>query len=81
MFDLATALIHAPVPVPMDINITPNDNGLPSIAQLRTIVGAVVTIGPIRAHAYHLRDCLGLRCELLQPAPGRPRQGRRPRLL
>jgi len=31
--------------VPMDINITPNDSGLPGISQLRTIVGAVMTVG------------------------------------
>ncbi len=33
--------------VPMDINITPNDSGLPGISQLRTIVGAVMTVGLI----------------------------------
>jgi hypothetical protein len=33
--------------VPQDINITPNSNGLPGIEQLRTIVGAVMTIGLI----------------------------------
>lgn len=33
--------------VPMDININPNDSGLPGISQLRTIVGAVMTIGLI----------------------------------
>lgn len=33
--------------VPLDINITPNSNGLPGIEQLRTIVGAVMTIGLI----------------------------------
>ncbi|WP_345751251.1 DUF6112 family protein [Microbacterium rhizophilus] len=31
----------------MDIDITPNDSGLPGIAALRTIVGAVMTIGLI----------------------------------
>ncbi|WP_219811476.1 DUF6112 family protein [Microbacterium sp. CJ77] len=31
--------------VPADIGVTPNDSGLPGIAQLRTIVGAVMTIG------------------------------------
>lgn len=31
--------------VPMDITINPNDSGLPGISQLRTIVGAVMTIG------------------------------------
>jgi hypothetical protein len=35
------------VMVPMDISITPNENGLPGIAALRTIVGAVMTIGLI----------------------------------
>ncbi|WP_193346438.1 DUF6112 family protein [Bifidobacterium psychraerophilum] len=30
-----------------DIDITPNTNGLPGIAQLRTIVGAVMTVGLI----------------------------------
>jgi len=33
--------------VPMDIDIDPNDSGLPGISQLRTIVGAVMTIGLI----------------------------------
>jgi len=33
--------------VPQDINIPPNSNGLPGIDQLRTIVGAVMTIGLI----------------------------------
>lgn len=33
--------------VPMDINVTPNTNGLPGIDQLRTIVGAVMTVGLI----------------------------------
>jgi hypothetical protein len=31
--------------VPADIDITPNDTGLPGIDQLKTIVGAVMTIG------------------------------------
>ncbi|MGO1184390.1 MAG: DUF6112 family protein [Microbacterium sp.] len=35
--------------VPMQIDINPNDTGLPGIAQLRTIVGAVMTIGLILA--------------------------------
>ena len=33
--------------VPMNIDITPNDSGLPGIAALRTIVGAVMTVGLI----------------------------------
>ncbi|KAA9393999.1 hypothetical protein FCK90_08725 [Kocuria coralli] len=44
MLDLITAL---PALLPMDVDITPNDDGLPGIAQLRTIVGAVMTIGLI----------------------------------
>jgi hypothetical protein len=32
---------------PMDINISPNDSGLPGISQLKTIVGAVMTVGLI----------------------------------
>ena len=47
MYELAAQLIHLPVIVPMDISITPNDSGLPGIAQLRTIVGAVMTVGLI----------------------------------
>jgi len=38
---LATAV------VPMDITISPNDTGLPGIAQLKTIVGAIMTVGLI----------------------------------
>lgn len=33
--------------VPMDIDIPPNDSGLPGIAALKTIVGAVMTVGLI----------------------------------
>jgi hypothetical protein len=33
--------------IPMDININPNDSGLPGISQLKTIVGAVMTVGLI----------------------------------
>ncbi len=44
VLDLALSL---PAAVPMDIDITPNDSGLPGIAALRTIVGAVMTIGLI----------------------------------
>lgn len=47
MFDLLANVMSAPQPVPMDINIDPNTNGLPGINQLRTIVGAVMTIGLI----------------------------------
>ena len=48
MFDLLTTTVLSAVGlVPMDINIDPNTNGLPGINQLRTIVGAVMTIGLI----------------------------------
>ncbi len=51
MFELASALIEGPALLisllPMDIDISPNDSGLPGIAQLRTIVGAVMTVGLI----------------------------------
>ena len=47
MFDLLANVMSAPLLVPMDINIDPNPNGLPGINQLRTIVGAVMTIGLI----------------------------------
>lgn len=51
MFDLvSTTLQHLtqlPTLLPMNIDITPNDSGLPGIAQLRVIVGAVMTIGLI----------------------------------
>jgi hypothetical protein len=30
--------------IPMDVNISPNDSGLPGISQLKTIVGAVMTV-------------------------------------
>ena len=35
--------------LPADINISPNSNGLPGISQLRTIVGASMTVGLILA--------------------------------
>ena len=48
MIDLVTAVGPTlPLLVPLGMNITPNDNGLPGITQLRTIVGAVMTIGLI----------------------------------
>lgn len=36
-----------PAVLPANIDINPNDSGLPGISQLRTIVGAVMTIGLI----------------------------------
>lgn len=51
MFEIIPALQEMPAQLPtllpMDIDITPNDSGLPGIAQLRTIVGAVMTVGLI----------------------------------
>ncbi len=38
-----------PAGLPTDIDIDPNSSGLPGIAQLREIVGAVMTIGLILA--------------------------------
>ncbi|MEQ6902009.1 DUF6112 family protein [Nocardioides sp. YIM 152588] len=35
--------------IPMDIEINPNSDGLPGIGELRTIVGASMTIGLILA--------------------------------
>ena len=39
---LVAHLLAVPVMVPVDISITPNETGLPGIAALRTIVGAVM---------------------------------------
>jgi ABC-type sulfate transport system permease component len=47
VIDLVSALVQLPAVLPMDIDISPNDSGLPGISQLRTIVGAVMTIGLI----------------------------------
>jgi hypothetical protein len=47
VFDLVPTLVRMTAPMLMNIDITPNDSGLPGIAQLRTIVGAVMTIGLI----------------------------------
>ena len=42
-------LSSVPSLLPADINISPNSNGLPGISQLRTIVGASMTVGLILA--------------------------------
>lgn len=42
-------LVTASVLLPLDINISPNSNGLPGIDQLRAIVGASMTVGLILA--------------------------------
>ena len=47
LLDLTTRLTTLPAALPADINITPNSDGLPGIAALRTIVGAVMTGGLI----------------------------------
>ena len=44
---VTTSLLSVVGLVPMDITISPYSDGLPGIAQLRTIVGAVMTIGLI----------------------------------
>lgn len=41
------ALAQTATVLPAQIDITPNDSGLPGIAALRTIVGAVMTVGLI----------------------------------
>lgn len=43
----AAAATTLPAVLPMNVDIDPNDTGLPGISQLRTIVGAVMTIGLI----------------------------------
>ena len=51
MFNLvstvSSVLVVPILALPADIDVDPNSNGLPGIAQLRTIVGAVMTIGLI----------------------------------
>lgn len=48
MLDLMTSVLPTlPMMLPMEVDITPNDDGLPGIAQLRNIVAAVMTIGLI----------------------------------
>ncbi|QTE28618.1 DUF6112 family protein [Pengzhenrongella sicca] len=43
------SLISSPATVVAGITITPNSNGLPGIDALRTIVGAIMTVGLILA--------------------------------
>ncbi|GFZ83197.1 hypothetical protein GNZ21_01615 [Nesterenkonia alkaliphila] len=45
LLELAPTL--STVLVPMNVDVTPNDDGLPGIAALRNIVGAVMTIALI----------------------------------
>lgn len=42
VLDILTTLAAV---LPANVDITPNDSGLPGIAALRTVVGAVMTIG------------------------------------
>ena len=83
MFDLLANVMSAPLLVPMDINIDPNTNGLPGINQLRTIVGAVMTIGLILSVLALIVSAIvwGFGANSLQPAPRLAREDRRPRLL
>ncbi len=46
-FDLMSCVPPNPSSLPTEVDITPNDDGLPGIAQLRNIVGAMMTIGLI----------------------------------
>jgi hypothetical protein len=66
-----------------DIDITPNTNGPPGIAQLRTIVGAVMTVGLILSVLALIISAIvwGVRGQQLKPAPGLAGQGRRSGLL
>ncbi|WP_425456809.1 DUF6112 family protein [Aeromicrobium piscarium] len=47
MFELLVSVVTGMAVVPLQVDIAPNSDGLPGIAQLRTIVGAVMTIGLI----------------------------------
>lgn len=47
MLAVLDTLTTAATILPADINIPPNDSGLPGIGALRTVVGAVMTIGLI----------------------------------
>jgi len=45
--DLSHAAVALLGMLPADIDISPNDSGLPGISALKTIVGAVMTVGLI----------------------------------
>ena len=47
MLVILDTLTAAAAVLPANINISPNDSGLPGIGALRTVVGAVMTIGLI----------------------------------
>jgi hypothetical protein len=42
---LLLELLYPALPMVLDIDIPPNDSGLPGIGALKTIVGAVMTVG------------------------------------
>lgn len=44
---VTNTLMRTPLMLPLEITISPNDTGLPGIAALKTIVGAIMTIGLI----------------------------------
>lgn len=48
MINLGLPTVFLPL-LPQDINIDPNSNGLPGISQLKSIVGASMTVGLILA--------------------------------
>jgi hypothetical protein len=64
-----------PALLPLDVDINPNSNGLPGIGQLRSIVGASMTVGLILAVLALIVSAarLGARSELVESAPGGPR--------
>lgn len=47
MFAVLDTLTTLAAVLPANIDISPNDSGLPGVAALRTVVGAVMTIGLI----------------------------------
>ena len=62
-----------------DPGVTSNTTGLPGLAQLRSMVGALLTFGLVACVAALViaGDRVGAGVELLQPAHGRARQDRR----
>ena len=73
--------LYNPIVLPLDINISPNSNGLPGISQLRHIVGASMTVGLVLAVLALIISAIvwATGRELVQPASGWPRQARRTR--
>ncbi|GGD24394.1 DUF6112 family protein [Nocardioides daphniae] len=48
-FTVSSFAAHAVTVLPHEVTISPNSNGLPGISQLRSIVGASMTVGLILA--------------------------------